>query len=222
MRDVDRPALEINHFISFSQISPQLSRELELLAPFGSGNPPPVFASRNVTVNQPRKFGAQEQHVKFMAVDINGDEAEMIWWNADNNAFKGEPVDIAYHILLDDASAPESVSFELIDLRPAVSEEKNELDLVDSHIELIDLRSVKDPIQHCQTLSEKYPDLQVWYESLRKSGGCVSFRSRRDLKPTSSLAILAAPPNFRVLSEIIVTTRPMRIFFFNHPQPQFT
>lgn len=44
------PQLEIDSEIGFSSISPQLLDELESLAPFGNGNPPPLFMSRDVRV----------------------------------------------------------------------------------------------------------------------------------------------------------------------------
>ena len=44
------PQLEIDREIDFSEISPQLLDELENLAPFGNGNPPPLFMARDVRV----------------------------------------------------------------------------------------------------------------------------------------------------------------------------
>ncbi len=44
------PQLEIDSEIDFSAISPQLLDELESLAPFGNGNPPPLFMARDVRV----------------------------------------------------------------------------------------------------------------------------------------------------------------------------
>jgi single-stranded-DNA-specific exonuclease len=44
------PQLEIDGEIQLSEISPQLLDELEKLAPFGNGNPPPLFMSRDVRV----------------------------------------------------------------------------------------------------------------------------------------------------------------------------
>ncbi len=44
------PQLEIDSEIELGQICPQLIDELESLAPFGTGNPPPLFVARDVRV----------------------------------------------------------------------------------------------------------------------------------------------------------------------------
>lgn len=58
------PVLEIDAEISFRDIGKKFIREIEFLSPYGTGNPRPLFASRNVEiVERPRLVGGR--HLKF-------------------------------------------------------------------------------------------------------------------------------------------------------------
>ena len=217
---LEQDRLEIDHFIPFSDINPKLADELKRLSPFGPGNPKPVFASRNLSILSARKFGAQDQHLKWIARDINGDEREIIAWNASGDPSQPESVDIAFHILPDESTQQSALNLEFIAMRSAAGQEVVTTDLAKSPIEVVDLRLVPDPLQQCAKLMKEDLDLQWWYEGQQKPVVCGPLRSRIDLRPASSLAILTAPPDFGVLQDLIAAARPSRLYLFCLPQPQ--
>ncbi len=61
--------LKLDHELAFSSINNTLLKELEMLQPFGMGNPEPVFASKPVTVAEHRTFGRDREHVKLVLAD---------------------------------------------------------------------------------------------------------------------------------------------------------
>ncbi|EGB16558.1 single-stranded-DNA-specific exonuclease RecJ [Pseudodesulfovibrio mercurii] len=63
------PTLKLDHELAFSNINNTLLRELELLQPFGMGNPEPVFATRPVRVAEHALFGREGEHVKLVLED---------------------------------------------------------------------------------------------------------------------------------------------------------
>jgi single-stranded-DNA-specific exonuclease len=63
------PTLKLDRELPFVQITNTLLQELELLQPFGLGNPEPVFASAPVTVAEYRLFGRENEHVKLVLAD---------------------------------------------------------------------------------------------------------------------------------------------------------
>ncbi|NDV17996.1 single-stranded-DNA-specific exonuclease RecJ [Pseudodesulfovibrio sp. JC047] len=63
------PTLKLDHELGFSNINNTLLQELELLQPFGMGNPEPVFATEPVTVAEHRTFGREREHVKLVLQD---------------------------------------------------------------------------------------------------------------------------------------------------------
>ncbi|MEE8350365.1 MAG: single-stranded-DNA-specific exonuclease RecJ [Acidobacteriota bacterium] len=91
------PSLSIEGFLPTGDISFSLFEAIDQLAPFGMGNPVPVFASKQVDiVSKPRVL--KEQHLK-MQIQANGAHLDAIWWK--NGAVAdtidpGSQVDLAY------------------------------------------------------------------------------------------------------------------------------
>ncbi|AMK12313.1 single-stranded-DNA-specific exonuclease RecJ [Pseudodesulfovibrio indicus] len=63
------PTLKLDHELPFSSIDNTLLKELELLQPYGMGNPEPVFATRPVRVAEHALFGREREHVKLVLED---------------------------------------------------------------------------------------------------------------------------------------------------------
>ena len=51
---------------SLSEVTPALFKEVSMLAPFGIGNPKPVFLISDTTVSSVRKFGRSSNHIEVM------------------------------------------------------------------------------------------------------------------------------------------------------------
>ncbi|OGG56684.1 single-stranded-DNA-specific exonuclease RecJ [Candidatus Kaiserbacteria bacterium RIFCSPHIGHO2_02_FULL_55_20] len=62
----DRVALEHDVSLALSDISSALFREVSKLAPFGVGNPKPVFLLSNTTITGVKRFGKENNHVEVM------------------------------------------------------------------------------------------------------------------------------------------------------------
>lgn len=58
-----RPQIKIDSEIDLSEISPQLLNELEGLAPFGNGNPPPLFMAKDVRVTSAAIVGRNHRRM---------------------------------------------------------------------------------------------------------------------------------------------------------------
>ena len=58
------PVLDLDAELDLSEITPQLFQALELLEPYGMGNPEPVFAARGVQMAAPPRI-LKEKHVKL-------------------------------------------------------------------------------------------------------------------------------------------------------------
>ena len=63
------PTLKLDRELPFSAIDHTLLAELELLQPYGVGNPEPVFGSSPVRVEEFRTFGREREHVKLVLAD---------------------------------------------------------------------------------------------------------------------------------------------------------
>jgi single-stranded-DNA-specific exonuclease len=77
------PQLEIDTVIDFSMITPQLMDDIDLLRPFGTGNPEPLFQAEGISVVHAMVVGGR--HCKMqLAQKRTGDRDRLpaIWFNA--------------------------------------------------------------------------------------------------------------------------------------------
>jgi len=88
----------IDSIIETSEIDVSLLNEIELLEPYGKDNPEPLFCSRNIQVQSFKRFGAKDNHGKYVLK--NG--FEVIGWNMadtmESRLNSGKSIDILYHL----------------------------------------------------------------------------------------------------------------------------
>lgn len=93
--------LRIDCELPIQSIDSRLYEAIFALSPFGMGNPVPVFASKNVQIEELRTVGNGSKHLKLkFKVDGSG-FMEGIWFNAGEYASKlkiGDKVDLAYTV----------------------------------------------------------------------------------------------------------------------------
>lgn len=66
--------------LPFAYITEDLIRQLELLEPFGKGNPKPLFAERNLTVRHPRIIGRNKNVLKCILEDGSANRMEAVYF----------------------------------------------------------------------------------------------------------------------------------------------
>ena len=114
-----RPRLWIDGALAFKSISAQVASELSALAPFGAGNPCPVFrASRVEIVDGPRRV--KERHLK-MAFRQDGRVMRGIAWRAsEREAFVTEhrgAIDLAFSLEQDTWNGERYLQLSVADFR---------------------------------------------------------------------------------------------------------
>lgn len=69
---VTEPETWIDMKLRPEHITPALCRDLKLFAPFGEGNPEPVFALENMMIQEARFVGNGEKHLKLRLTPLDG------------------------------------------------------------------------------------------------------------------------------------------------------
>jgi single-stranded-DNA-specific exonuclease len=73
-------SVAIDMELTAEQITFQLARELQSLEPYGAGNPPPVFTTKNLRcLSEPVVM--KDRHLKMRLAGSNNRPMEAIWWN---------------------------------------------------------------------------------------------------------------------------------------------
>ena len=116
-----RPRLRVDAAMGFRDVTGPLAAQLTALAPFGAGNPRPVFSARGVEiVDGPRRL--KERHFK-MALRHGGRVMRAIAWRgAERHAFLDghhEAVDVAYSLEQNAFNGETYLELTVADIRPA-------------------------------------------------------------------------------------------------------
>lgn len=72
--------ISIDMQLPLPYVTEDLIEELELLEPFGKGNPKPLFAKKNLKVIQPRIIGKNQNVLKFQVEDRSGNRMEAVYF----------------------------------------------------------------------------------------------------------------------------------------------
>ncbi len=114
------PVLDIDAEMALPQVTMDIVRTVEALAPYGEGNPVPVFATRRLMVkSRPQVMG--KDTIKFWVTDGRGSFSVVgFGMGSDCSELRmGHAVDIAYTLGIDDWNKAPQVQLMLKDIRPA-------------------------------------------------------------------------------------------------------
>ena len=104
--------------IPFSLIDLRFAENLEMLEPYGCGNPKITFISRNVNIREANIIGSTQNAIKFK-FEQNGIHLDGIGFNNIINLYndKMHNVDIAYTININEWNGIKTVQLQLVDIR---------------------------------------------------------------------------------------------------------
>jgi single-stranded-DNA-specific exonuclease len=116
-----RPRLRLDAQLGFRQITPRLMEGVTRLAPFGIGNPKPMFwTSRASLADGPRRM--KERHLS-MSLRHEGIALRGVFWRAAERAAAIEAarggLDVAYSVEQNSFNGTTSLEVSLADVRPA-------------------------------------------------------------------------------------------------------
>lgn len=204
------PLLPIDEWLPLSAISLDLARQMEQLAPFGAGNPAPIFASRGLTLKQDiNHFGKTREHRKLIVTDESGAEQSLLWWGgADEPAPEGR-FDIACTLRAGSWQGQPQLTLELADWRPGTDTPPE----IFTAIEIIDLRGAPDPQAALSGWQHSAPEAALWAEG-EEHKNLPGAHSRLKLARAETLLIWTTPPDGASLRQALQTVQPKRVVIF--------
>ncbi|MEK7482747.1 MAG: DHHA1 domain-containing protein, partial [Planctomycetota bacterium] len=113
------PQLTIDKEILLSEVDARLLKEIKWLAPFGAGNPTPVFSSSSLKVaGLPQRIGSRGEHLSFY-VSHYGISHSAIAFNRgeDQERIEGKNIAIAYTPQLKQFRGKKSIQLEIKDFK---------------------------------------------------------------------------------------------------------
>jgi len=113
-----RPHIDIDAEVPLAAFAGETFKEIQRLAPFGSGNPLPAFVSRHVEIINQRPIGSQGEHLGLKL------KQEGIAWDAIGFRFGNRAqeittyLDIAYNLDIDRWNGEQRLRLKLLDFDP--------------------------------------------------------------------------------------------------------
>lgn len=112
--------IEIDDELAPDEIDINLARQLEVLAPFGSGNPKPVFSVRSLLPISHGYVGANKKHLK-LRLKTRGLEVDAMGFNMPSDMVSvsdsGTPLDVVFNLDINSWNGRESLRLTLKDIR---------------------------------------------------------------------------------------------------------
>jgi single-stranded-DNA-specific exonuclease len=110
-----RPHIDIDAEVPLSVFADDTFKEIQRLAPFGSGNPLPAFVSRHVEIVDQRQIGSQGEHLG-LKLKQGGIVWDAIGFRFGNRAQEATTyLDIAYNLYIDRWNGGERLRLKLLD-----------------------------------------------------------------------------------------------------------
>ena len=111
------PSIRVDSELFLRNITPDVIHQINALAPFGEGNPEPVFMARSVKVFDSRVVG--ERHLK-LRLGQEGPALDAIGFRlGSHHSLKGVSIDLLFTPEINRWQGTENVQLKIIDLAPA-------------------------------------------------------------------------------------------------------
>ena len=194
--------LSIDGYINFDVINLDFVKKIERFAPFGAGNPAPIFASQNVVIDRLQRIGKKAEHVKIQASDSYENFQELIWWRANIEEIPEEKVDIAYTLQSSNYQGNESVQIQIVEIKPG-KERISQIQSASNKLRIIDYREVE--LKNMDWINE-YSNV-LWFEEGLEKHYSPTF-NRATIQPADSLVLYSVPSSLNEMKKILFTVQP--------------
>ena len=200
------PELAIDKVISAEEISLDLVKEINRLAPFGPDNPPLNFMIPDLKLISTTEVGLYGEHRQVIAEGEDQYQARFIWWNGGDRSLPEAEFDLVCQLSRSDYKGSPQVSAEWVDYRIT---EKGREEIQSRQFEIVDWRDSLNPLDEVIRFLAENPNSLVWgEEETPKELPC---KGRHQLGQASNLVIWTAPPSQSVLDEVIRKTKPKQV-----------
>jgi single-stranded-DNA-specific exonuclease len=219
---VESRKLQIDAYLPWGALSLETINEVELLAPYGPGNPPLVLASQGLRLAGLASLGREQEHLQLTIQDESGLSRKVIWWGgADASRAEALPqgrFDLAYQARTSTYHGGRELQLEYIDVRPL--EGPVEVSTYRPAVE--DYRSENQPLAILRQLAAgQAPDqMGIWAEEeagrkLAEHVPAGLLRRRDQLAgPLHTLVVWTSPASPADLSSVLQRTHPQRVILF--------
>ncbi len=154
--------VSIDAFVPFSDLDLDWLEQLAPLEPFGPGNPPLTFATRNVEIRDMKEVGHDSEHLVMMVADESQTVQKVMWWQGANLPKPEGRFDLAFTAGVHDYKGNKSIQLTWLNARTVENQVLPVIPVV-SGIRNHDRRMVTDIQNEISKLANQ-ADTIIWRE----------------------------------------------------------
>jgi single-stranded-DNA-specific exonuclease len=208
---IPEPTLAVDAYVELTDLTLDLVKELNRLAPFGPGNPPLTLAVRDLQVLSQATIGRTDEHRRITVEDAHDRTQTIFWWHGTGWPLPQGRFDLALTLRASDYRGQAELQIEWIGAREREP----------ARIEIQPAPTIK--IRDCRTASNQETTLrqlvaegnvQVWAEGEGPAG--VEAHTRCNLVPSPRLVVWTLPPGPHLFQAVLAQVEPEEVILFNH------
>ena len=208
---ITTPPLQIDAYLSFSELTLDFAQNIERLSPFGPGNPPLVLAARNLSLVSYKEIGRTGDHLRLKISDESGQTNDVLWWQGKGSDLPTGRFDLAFNAHATTYGGRRNVQITWIESRSSIIAGKP-IEIIRPPRQMIDYRQAADPELALRSLLNSEPNLQVWAEADNRN--IPTAVNRLGLTSCNSLVIWHIPPGHVEFVYAIEQSVPQKVFLF--------
>jgi single-stranded-DNA-specific exonuclease len=204
----EEPTLQIDAWLELNEINLELAKSLEILAPFGAGNPALTLASRGMIIKSISTIGKTKEHLRLHIEDEKGVTQSVLWWGGAGEEVleAGSKLDIAYSLRSSTFRGQKQVTLQFKDFR-VVYDAERPVEIKKEKLAILDYRL------NTGRLESFNKETLIWAEGQQKEKG----NSRFDLHQADEFAIYTTPPSPLELRMVLEIVQPKTVYVFAVP-----
>ncbi|MGM0501885.1 MAG: single-stranded-DNA-specific exonuclease RecJ [Bacillota bacterium] len=192
--------ITVDHKLELKQTDFELYEDLQKIAPFGEGNPEPLFYDNDLEVVNYRTLNTE--HNLKLTVSDGQQQRTAIWWQGDEEKLANK-IDIVYTLAINTWQGQRNLQLEIKDVIKETEELTTERKL---DCDIVDWRDWK---QRGRPFPE-FDEALYYYEGAPKDW-TVEVIDRYSASQAEQLVLLSCPPNSKILKDLLYTTAPQKL-----------
>ncbi len=212
----DRPiekSIPIDGIFDLEDLTLDLAKDINRLAPFGNGNPALNFLSKDLRLQHHSQIGKNQEHRQMITQNKNGTTMKFLWWQSADYPLPESPFDLAYNLRPSTFRGTEDIQLTWVEYlhQPDAEEMRTAQSAIS---EIIDFRQRPHPRQALAEIQQRECSLVIWGENMQEI--TLPAVDRQYLTPADALVVWTTPPHRTVLEKACKAVSPVRLYLFNH------
>ena len=200
--------LQIDAYIPLVKTDENLVNVLDQLAPYGPGNPKPIFVSRNVQIIKNNYLGNSKEHLLLQIKDLEGKSRKVIWWKSNKENLPKSLFDLAYSVRSRVYKGKREIQLEWIDFKESENESIEILKKT-RPIKVKNLKYIKNLKGALSEISEK-DGISFWAENFRTSESNTN--DRYHLKENQTVYTKIISRAIQTIRLVMQTVNPKNVY----------